>query len=58
MGKVLYKIAFALLGGALIGYVSSLAFPDESIWPNLIGILGAFGLIIMAFRSSGSSGSS
>jgi len=49
------KIAFALLGGAVIGSVSSLAFPDGSIWPILSGILGAIGLIIMAFRSSGSS---
>lgn len=50
MGKGLGRIAFAILGGALIGYVSSLAFESGSIFPHIIGILGAAGLLLMVLR--------
>ena len=50
MSKGLYKIAFALLGGVLIGYVSSLAFDSDSIFPHIIGILATVGLLFIAFR--------
>jgi uncharacterized membrane protein YoaK (UPF0700 family) len=49
MANTLKNIAFSLVAGAVIGYLTSIAFGENSIWPYIIGIASAVGFIFLAF---------
>jgi uncharacterized membrane protein YoaK (UPF0700 family) len=49
--NLLTKIIGSLVGGAIIGAFSTIIFGSESIFPTIIGCVGALGLIILTLKT-------